>query len=69
MNNIPKPKYEVGQTLYFIKDNKVYNSSVYTVFIEYGISSLGSIQYNLNPYGTYPEVSLFLSKEELLKSL
>lgn len=68
-----KTKYNLGDTLYFIKDNQVKSNSVWE--INYRIAMVGGgqrteqIVYQMNSDGLIREQELFLTKEELLKSL
>ena len=70
-----KIKYDLGQSVFYMRDNRVQNGSVSRIVIE--IDCYGSDEnirvrtgYNVT-YDSplYRETELFLTKEELLKSL
>ena len=71
------PKFNIGQTVYFMKDNKVCKSIITVIELptiwkdKKGLIQMTSTSYklrNLENY-TYPECWLFSNKKSLLNSL
>ncbi len=66
-------KYNIGDELFYMKDNKIHHSYVWAVKYEETMIGAGqrvtTIIYNINSSGDYKENELFLTKEELIKSL
>ena len=69
-----KTKYDIGQRVFFMKDNKVETSAIRQIIIDVWYNRDKDIKERTS-YGLfstdrfYEEENLFLTKEELLKSL
>ena len=69
-----KTKYDLGQSVFFMKDNKVEKSAIKQISIDVWYNEYKEIRMRINCYlfsgdKAYEEDNLFLTKEELLKSL
>ena len=69
-----KPKYDLGQSVFFMKDNKVETSTIRQISIDVWYNRDNNIKERISYclFSTdhfYEEKDLFLTKEELLKSL
>ena len=67
-------KYNLGQEVWFMKDNEIKHASIYDIpkiqVLYSGRGGYGTgITYGFNSLGEYPEDRLFPTKEELIKSL
>lgn len=67
-------KYDIGQSVWFIKDNRIHKSTIYGL-VRYSINytSGGKYQeeilYDLNSLGQYYEKDLHSTKEDLIKAI
>ena len=69
-----KTKYDLGQSVFFMKDNKVERSAIKQISIDVWYNKDKEIRMRIRYYlfsadQFYEEDNLFLTKEELLKSL
>ena len=69
-----KAKYGLGQSVFFMKDNKVETSAIKQISIDVWYNKYKEISMRIQYYlfsadQFYKEDNLFLTKEELLKSL
>ena len=69
-----KTKYGLGQSVFFMKDNKVETSAIKQISIDVWYNKYKEIRMSIHYYlfsadQFYEEDNLFLTKEELLKSL
>ena len=69
-----KTKYDLGQSVFFMKDNKVETSAIKQISIDVWYNKFNEIRIKERYYlfsgdQFYGEEDLFLTKEELLKSL
>ena len=69
-----KIKYDLGQSVFYMNDNRVQNSSVYRIIMEIDYDCDQNIRVRTgykvsNDSPLYRDTELFLTKEELLKSL
>ena len=69
-----KTKYDLGQSVFFMKDNKVETSAIKQISIDVWYNGYKEIRMRIQYYlfsadQFYGEEDLFLTKEELLKSL
>ena len=69
-----KTKYDLGQSVFFMKDNKVETSAIKQISIDVWYNKFNEIRikeryYLFSADQFYEEDNLFLTKEELLKSL
>ena len=69
-----KAKYGLGQSVFFMKDNKVETSAIKQISIDVWYNKYKEISMRIQYYlfsadQFYEEDNLFLTKEELLKSL
>ena len=69
-----KTKYDLGQSVFFMKDNKVATSAIKQISIDVWYNKYKEISMRIQYYlffadQFYEEDNLFLTKEELLKSL
>ncbi len=69
-----KTKYDLGQSVFFMKDNKVETSAIKQISIDVWYNKDEEIRMRIHYYlfsadQFYEEDNLFLTKEELLKSL
>ena len=69
-----KTKYDLGQSVFFMKDNKVKTSAIKQISIDVWYNKYKEISMRIQYYlffadQFYEEDNLFLTKEELLKSL
>lgn len=69
-----KTKYDLGQSVFFMKDNKVETSAIKQISIDVWYNKYKEIRMRIHYYlfsadQFYEEDNLFLTKEELLKSL
>ena len=69
-----KTKYDLGQSVFFMKDNKVETSAIKQISIDVWYNKDKEIRMRIHYYlfsadQFYEEDNLFLTKEELLKSL
>lgn len=66
-------KYDIGDELFYMKDNKIHHSYVWEIGYKETMIGAGvrvkTIIYNMNTHGDYKEEQLFKTKEELIKSL
>lgn len=69
-----KTKYDIGQRVFFMKDDKVETSAIKQISIAVWYNKYKEIRMSIHYYlfsadQFYEEDNLFLTKEELLKSL
>ena len=69
-----KTKYDLGQSVFFMKDNKVATSAIKQISPDVWYNKDNEIRMRIRYYlfsgdHDYEEDNLFLTKEELLKSL
>ena len=69
-----KTKHYLGQSVFFMKDNKVETSAIKQISIDVWYNEYKEIRMRIHYYlfsadQFYEEDNLFLTKEELLKSL
>ena len=69
-----KTKYDLGQSVFFMKDNKVETSAIKQINIDVWYNKDKEISMRIHYYlfsadQFYKEDNLFLTKEQLLKSL
>ena len=69
-----KTKYDLGQSVFFMKDNKVATSSIKQISIDVWYNKNNEIRMRIHYYlfsvdQFYEEDNLFLTKEELIESL
>ena len=69
-----KTKYDLGQSVFFMKDNKVATSAIKQISIYVWYNKDNEIRMKIDCYlfsgdQAYEEDNLFLTKEELIESL
>ena len=69
-----KTKYDLGQSVFFMKDNKVATSAIKQISIDVWYNKNNEIRMRIHYYlfsvdQFYEEDNLFLTKEELIESL
>ena len=69
-----KIKYDLGQSVFYMNDNRVQNNSVHRILLEIDYDCNSNIRVKKGYYVSdnapmKRETELFLTKEELLKSL
>ena len=66
-------KYNIGDSIYLMHNNKVYNEHITSILTDTQINSKGviktEVRYKTNNARVLDEDKVFSSKEELLKSL
>lgn len=65
-------KFNIGDTVYFIYNNKIVSEKVYKLYVEKERGSSLSIKYGFEfqyDYAIINEGNCFVTKEELIKSL
>ena len=69
-----KTKYDLGQSVFFMKDNKVETSAIKQIRIDVWYNKDNEMRMRIHCYlfsgdQAYEEDNLFLTKEELIESL